>query len=329
MEKNKKITLEEVKELLPYKTYLYYVDYNDNLNNFLEEIQQCIHNANFDALDYVLDWDTFEEEESYIVKLRKDLYKKYNKTSVDAFVYENRDEIAEIIREKDDSENLVSQLLRNTSGMACFYDLNVYMDEYTTYKNKSMEELKKALKIKVSNTHYDNELTELLENAMYDGRLVIYFYIEDWEDLIIECIKSNKIIFSGDVTIAIINNNLGSGHSVELKDFCFHSKFNEENIYIDDCVKYSFVSDVCGMDQSFCKGTKFELSKISNHKKVKNKEKTELQLQIEQNARYEKTFKNGGCTFGDMNITRHRETYYINDFPCGTKCKNCGTFFVD
>ena len=326
---NKEITLEEIKEVLPNKTYLYYVDYRDSFDNSIEEIQQCIHNANFEALDEIMDWDASEEEESYIVELRENLCQKYSKQTVDDFVDKNRDEIVDIIREKDNSEDLVSQLLNNTSGKACFYDLNIYIDEYTTFKNKSMRELKKALKIKMANTHYDDVLLELLENAMYDGRLVIYFYVKDWMGLIDDCKEANKIVFSDDVTVAIINNNLGAGHSVELKDFSFQSKFNEKNIYIDDCVKYSFVSDVCGMYQNFCNGTKIELSRMYNHKKVKNKEKTELQLHIERNAQYEKTFKEGKCTFGDINMNRHRDTFYINDFPCGTKCPHCQQFWID
>lgn len=37
-------------------------------------------------------------------------------------------------------------------------------------------------------------------------------------------------------------------------------------------------------------------------------------------ALYEKAFREGGCTFGDMNYRRHRDTFYINTFLCGNKC---------
>ena len=39
--------------------------------------------------------------------------------------------------------------------------------------------------------------------------------------------------------------------------------------------------------------------------------------------------KTGKCTFGDMNYSRHKNTSYRNDFPCGTKCADCGTFWID
>ena len=100
MTMNKEITLEEVKEVLPNKTYLYYVDYRDSFDNSIEEIQQCIHNANLEALDEIMDWDASEEEESYIVELRENLCQKYSKQTVDDFVDKNRDEIVDIIKNK-------------------------------------------------------------------------------------------------------------------------------------------------------------------------------------------------------------------------------------
>ncbi len=33
-----------------------------------------------------------------------------------------------------------------------------------------------------------------------------------------------------------------------------------------------------------------------------------------------KGFGKADVLFGDMNHKRHRDTYYINSFPCGTKC---------
>ena len=33
--------------------------------------------------------------------------------------------------------------------------------------------------------------------------------------------------------------------------------------------------------------------------------------------------------FGDMNISRHKETPYRNDYPCGSRCEDCGTFWID
>ena len=38
---------------------------------------------------------------------------------------------------------------------------------------------------------------------------------------------------------------------------------------------------------------------------------------------------NGTCTFGDMDIKRHKNTLCINEFPCGMRCTACGTFWID
>ena len=36
-----------------------------------------------------------------------------------------------------------------------------------------------------------------------------------------------------------------------------------------------------------------------------------------QEAAYEQTFRDGKCTFGDMNYKRHRDVRYSNEYPAG------------
>lgn len=74
----------------------------------------------------------------------------------------------------------------------------------------------------------------------------------------------------------------------------------------------------------------FKSTKVSFGKKAKkeiSKSKTNEYLGREKS--YIETYKNGSCTHGDMDINRHRDVYYRNDFPCGNKCPNCGTFWID
>lgn len=40
-------------------------------------------------------------------------------------------------------------------------------------------------------------------------------------------------------------------------------------------------------------------------------QKSHINEYQKQEALYEKRFREGGCTFGDMNHKRHRDTYYI------------------
>ena len=69
---------------------------------------------------------------------------------------------------------------------------------------------------------------------------------------------------------------------------------------------------------------------MTGMKSVKKKlSKSHMTEHQRQEAEYVKTFRKGGCTAGDINISRHRDVYYINDYPCGHKCPHCGTFWVD
>lgn len=54
-----------------------------------------------------------------------------------------------------------------------------------------------------------------------------------------------------------------------------------------------------------------------------------LNIMNEENKKYDLIFEQGKCSSGDMNINRHRAVMYVNDFPCGSKCTDCGTFWID
>ena len=69
-----------------------------------------------------------------------------------------------------------------------------------------------------------------------------------------------------------------------------------------------------------------EFSKRKQRLKIVESETNKL---LEQEKKYNDTWKKGECTFGDMDITRHKNTPYQNDFPCGNKCTSCGTFWID
>ena len=64
-------------------------------------------------------------------------------------------------------------------------------------------------------------------------------------------------------------------------------------------------------------------------KKKKTLKKSKISEDRKRKAEYDAAFKAGGCTPGDMDITRHRDVYYDNTFPCGMRCPHCGTFWVD
>jgi hypothetical protein len=81
------------------------------------------------------------------------------------------------------------------------------------------------------------------------------------------------------------------------------------------------------MTDDWCSSTSFEFGYKEPKKKIEMK--SDLADIQKKNEEYEKVFKAGGCSSGDMNITRHRKTTYINNYPCGTRCGQCGTFWID
>jgi hypothetical protein len=166
----------------------------------------------------------------------------------------------------------------------------------------------------------------MLSQASYGGRLVVYFY-EKVENLINESEKDWQSISFTNPAVAIINTYNGSGDHTELNGHNFSLPFVRENLFIDQYFKYSYVSAVCGMSQDWCKDSKavFSFEKI----KEKRSRLSPLAGQAIQDRKYAEIYRQGKCTSGDMDITRHRDVYYRNDFPCGNKCPHCGTFWID
>ena len=62
-----KITFEEIKDLLPTRTSLYYVDKNNSLDGHTKLIQKCIDNKNCDALYEAID-EWYQDSPFYAFK---------------------------------------------------------------------------------------------------------------------------------------------------------------------------------------------------------------------------------------------------------------------
>jgi hypothetical protein len=133
--------------------------------------------------------------------------------------------------------------------------------------------------------------------------------------------SENAISFIPEVekTIKTLTYSLNEQQS-ELK--------NRNNLFIDKYFKYNYVTKVCGMSEDWCKDSiaEFSFEPVRVNKKSIT---SPLAAEALQDREYTLIFSQGKCTFGDMDINRHRDTFYINDFPCGTKCPHCGTFWID
>lgn len=321
----KQISYDNIVSLMDKRYSLYYVDYQESLDESLEKVQDAIH-GDFEGLDEItMDWDIWETEKEYLKQLRDKVASHYNIDEDEAqeLIDEHEDDLRSVMGDRDDSTPL-ADLMRNTGDQVFFYDTGVEIGDMYAPLKERVRDVKKAIKILQKNKEFDDTIEELVENATYGGRLVIYFRdgLKEWVELDDDI---NTIKFSNIVTVAVINNGNGSGFDVEMKHE-FTIPFNRKNVFIDKTVKYSYVYDVCGLDPQWCKKTGVSLLKRKTKKVAAI---SAINDHIEWEKKLDEVFKKGGCTPGDMKYSRHRDVEYINNYPCGSRCPHCHTFWID
>lgn len=325
MSETKTISVDQIIELLPKRVSLYYVDYRDDLSGSLDKVQAAIHGDPEDLDSIFMDWDTWESVKYVLNELKSDIQTTFeiDEDEAQELMDEHEDAIRNEIYDRDDSTPL-KDLLRNTGDQVFFYDIGMEIGGYTDDIKERIRDCKKGLKIPQREKGYDNQLHELCANASYGGRLVVYFSdsLDEWINL---DEKMNAIEFSRGINVAIIDNMNGSGHNVEI-GHTFSVPFNRENLFLDKEVSYSYTYDVCGMSSDWCNSTEVTLLKRKTRKKAG---KSSVNDHIEREKHLDEVYRKGGCTPLDMKYSRHRNIEYINNFPCGSKCKDCGTFWID
>ena len=329
------IQLEQIIDLLPTYVSLYYVDYSDSLDNHVHLLQSCVESNSLDKLyeeitEAYMDCEAQSLYE-YKKELQKDVEHKYEvgKDIAGQLIFETySEEIEEKLYERNYSD-VVKDLLGNTRDFSVFLDtgLEIDSDSWNWTRSEQTLWLKKIKrKLKITSSKWDNDIRSMLSQASYGGQLVVYFY-ERPDSLITDDDKDWQSVSFSNPAIAIINTGCGSGDHTHLEGHNFSMSFVRENLFIDKYFKYNYVSAVCGMSQDWCKDStaKFSSEKISGKKSATSP----LSAQALQDRQYAEIYRKGGCTLGDMDISRHRDVYYINDFPCGNKCPHCGTFWID
>ena len=322
-----KITVEQMIDLLPKNTYLNYVERNDSLDDHLDTIQECIHQGSKDALwEKTDEWfheGSFYAEDEYLKELSKDMQSKFDieEDEAKAIIDYNRDELQQAIWDRDKSTP-TDDLIRNTGDQVVFYDLDMYIEDYSNDLDERIKDVKKALKIKMKDKTYDDAISMMCQQASYGGRLVVYAYVSLNE--VMDLGKFNRVTFNNPM-VAIIDMNNGSGDHTEL-GHSFTVPFDKENMFLCKTFKYSYTYSVCGMSSNWCDSTQM---KFSTRKARTAPAKSGLHGYLSVENQYKKVFAAGKCSAGDMDMNRHRKTVYINNFPCGTHCKDCGTFWID
>ena len=218
----------------------------------------------------------------------------------------------------------LKQLFRNSGQQVMFYDTGLEVRGYGRKNAEIKSDIAKIRRrLKITDKSQDEKLRELTLNASYGGNLVIYFMVEliDYKKF-----ETCKAIRFEKANVAIIDTSGGSGHDVFLDLDCA-LPFDRSRLFYDRSIKYNYSFAVCGMTEDWCEDTDYELLETPVRAKIKGTN-TLQQIRYD-NARYDEIFRSGKCSLGDMDINRHRGVTYINDFPCGNKCPNCGTFWID
>lgn len=325
------ITLDDIKELIPEKVTLYYVDYREGLDNMEEEIEKCIHDQTQDALFEKVD-EAFQDSPSYAFEyldkeLKSDIERKYDldEDEVNEVFEKYKDDIRDIYYDRDDN-TVMEDLWRNTGNMVMCYNTGYEMEcDSWAWDDKKINQEIKAMKkyLGIKDDSANNALRNIILDAGYGGELCICF--SDNPKKYIELHLDLKTIVFDNPMLAVIDRMNGSGSNYEVNS-TIKLPFNPKNIILDSIHKYSYTNDICGMSRDWCDCTQVSFEKKKSRKKLGD---SATAKQIEQEAKYQKIYDEGGCSFGDIRFERHRDTYYRNEYPCGTKCPHCGRFWID
>ena len=330
---------EKVKKYMPEYVCLYYVDYNSNLNNETKTLQSCLtQNSLFPLSESVFDWWDYPEEH-YLDEIKE----KMRKDGVEHLFDEHLDDIRDWLYDNDKSTP-VEDLLRNTGRISCFYDLGVELDcgwheafMCTPWRNESIAscayKVRRKLGIK-KGTPEAEQIYNILCNASCGGSLRIYFN-GDIESLISGDeyqSADNKqdfqqIRFKGRVALAVYDPTNGAGDFEYMNIDCVFP-FLRDNLSVSDTDKYSLEQcfGMCGDWLDKCVKPELSVEPLKKKRTMKKSPAAELR---KREAELDAVFKAGGCTFGDMDMSRHRDVYYDNNIPCGHHCPHCGTFWID
>jgi hypothetical protein len=325
----------EIFATIPQYVSLYRADRGSDLNAYIDCLQMCISNNSLDALHEELDDMISEcEHESlacYKQTIQDTIIREYGlaKDQAHFLVFDTYgDEIDEALLERNSSD-AIGDLLGNTGKFSCFMDTSLAVESAScgwTEEEQNTWLVKIKGTLKITSPQWDDAIRLMLPQAGYGGRLVVYFH-NSVKELLTPDGQDWQTAHFADPAIAIIDVLNGSGDHTHLEGHTFSIPFTRANLFIDRYFKYNYVDEVCGMCPDWCKNSKATFSFDSVSERTGTVSSLGAQALLDR--QYAETFKKGSCTLLDMDIRRHRDVYYIHDFPCGRKCPHCGTFRID
>lgn len=312
--------MKDFKDYLEKDYELVWLDYRESLDENPELVEKIARAGDLTPLyeDRILEsideerWESASEEAKNVVK------KMIEDGAPEEEANEMMDEIVYEIEDRDKS-NPYMELVKRTK-VTFFISLGMEISEPWS---KSDEELDEEVKQAMEFFETDNEdtkkgLSELFSEA--GGILRIYF-TASLDELLDENIKS--IHLDGIVSVGVINPYEGSGYVNYVEFDNVKIPFKRENLFVDRAEKWGW-AEISGCYGGWAEPVGF----LEEESGKELEESPEAGIKERENE-YNKRFKEGGCTFGDMDMKRHRHVEYINEYPCGWKCKDCGTFWID
>lgn len=297
---------------------LVYTDYRDCLEdgNTIEEIFK----------------NGYQEDESWIWESQDysiaDIIENYQKEfEIDMI----DDEVVEEMRmwlQENDTSTPMEDLLNNTGSKLFYIETvdEVYASSGTC--EEDYQKQKKEMIQKYAKTEEEKkEIEYIFSETFYDAPVSFYFYA-DVSDIYnaIHKEKGEYITVDGAYFSSVdrvqgsnwIGNKGIFKISMKRQDFIdnFYADNAEGNGYGWGSIAGQTGYDEAGVyTEDVASGLIIETDTSEAQKREKN---------LAEN--YAKT---GKCTFGDMNYSRHKNTVYENNYPCGSRCKDCGTFWID
>jgi len=320
-----------IKKEYPKGLDLIYIDYRDSFDENEKVIEELAQTGFVDSVE--MDW-MYDNQFESMSEIEKQIF---NEKELEKIKEDN--DLSQAVSDtfySIDTSDPIKNLLHNTSRRYFYYDLNFEIEAgwyndgmWDHEKEGHTEKTAKSIarKLRINYKKHKSDLDLLVAQASYGGQLVILF-VADPEDMFGE--KRKYIKFEKNFSICIMDRGQGSGDHTELKVKELMLEFKRDNMHDDEGdAGYSYSGDVCGL----CKGEVADFGWTDKLKKTDkliivqtNKEAEEFR---KREAEFEKRYKEGKCSLGDKKYSRHRNTEYINDYPCGNKCKDCGQFWID
>jgi len=330
-------TLDELKSMLPKNIEFVYIDYSESFDDNPQLLQKIVSAGNTLPAEEYMDSDCFcdaqyDSIQEIMKQLKDDLETRFNldENTIDELITQYDDHLRDEIYSRDTSTPLID-MLRNTSHQTMFYDLD-YEVPSGSYSWNELDIADELIKLRehlgITSADYDQQIRELLGEASYGGRLVVFFYADIVETLSNDEKDYSRAVFT-DPCIAVVDTCNGSGADIKLKGLKITFPFNRENLFIDKYVKYNYTFAVCGMSSDWCSDTTaiFDYEPLPDN--AASITISPLNGRQKQEAEYDAIFRSGKCSPTDSDIKRHRKVVYENDFPCGQRCRDCGMFWID